>query len=232
MELAGLTKLTLLDFPGKVACTVFTAGCNFRCPFCHNSSLVLPDRWPNFPEEEVLQFLKKRAGILDGVAVSGGEPLLHPDLGDFLKKVRDLGYLVKLDTNGSFPERLQTLVEAGVVSKVAMDIKHRPEKYASAVGIPGFDLGPVRESAAWLLEEPVDYEFRTTVVKGLHEPGDLAAAAQWISGAKAYFLQQYKNSGEILREEGLSAYDEIEMRAFAAEAAPWVRHVELRGVEK
>ena len=162
MFLSGLQKLTLLDYPGKVACTVFTAGCNFRCPFCHNAGLVLPDRlFQDITEEEILAFLKKRAGILDGVAVTGGEPLLHKELPAFLRQVKDLGYLVKLDTNGSFPDRLEAVLSEGLVDRVAMDIKNSPDLYAKTAGIPHLDLANIERSKNLLLTGSVEFEFRT-----------------------------------------------------------------------
>ena len=232
MLISGLQKLTLLDYPGTVACTVFTGGCNFRCPFCHNASLVLPEELSRDNEEEqVLSFLKKRVGILDGVAVTGGEPLLHPDMPAFLEKVRALGYRIKLDTNGSFPERLIEIVNAGLVDRVAMDIKNAPELYGKTTGVPGLDLAPFRRSKDYLLEGRVDYEFRTTVVRGLHTAESLAEAAKWIAGAKEYYLQQFKDSGDILNIEGLGAFNSEEMHALKAAVAPYVPTVELRGVE-
>ena len=185
MRISGLQKLTLLDYPGRVACTVFTGGCNFRCPFCHNAPLVLPERLEGDENgaETVLAFLKKRQGILDGVAVTGGEPLLHKDIDVFLRQVKALGYAVKLDTNGSFPERLMALVEEGLVDRVAVDIKNSPALYAKTVGVPGFDLAPVERTKNYLLSGAVEYEFRTTVVKGLHTRESLLEAARWIEGA-------------------------------------------------
>lgn len=231
MLISGLQKLTLLDYPGYTACTVFTAGCNFRCPFCHNASLVLPERLPlSSSSDEVLSFLKKRIGILDGVAVTGGEPLLHNDLDDFLKAVRDLGFKIKLDTNGSFPEHLRKLVEAGLVDYVAMDIKNSPSLYPATIGVPGFDLSPVNESKEFLLSNAVGYEFRTTTVKGLHTETSLMEAAGWISGAEKYFLQQYKDSGDIILPKGLSAFDEREMLALKDAVARIIPGVSLRGV--
>ena len=166
MLVSGLQKLTLLDYPGKVACTVFTGGCNFRCPFCHNSSLVLPEQIAHDSSvEEVLRFLKKRVGVLDGVAVTGGEPLIHADMADFLREVKAMGYMVKLDSNGSFPDRLISLVQAGLVDRVAMDIKNSPALYAKTVGLGRFDLAGVTKSKDFLLTGAVDYEFRTTVVR-------------------------------------------------------------------
>lgn len=231
MLLSGLQKLTLLDYPGLVACTVFTGGCNLRCPFCHNSSLVLPVRLAQDTDEaEVLAFLKKRAGTLDGVAVTGGEPLLHRDIDSFLCKVRELGYKIKLDTNGTFPDRLIDIVERGLVDRVAMDIKNSPTLYGATVGISGLDLAPIEKSMRYLMENHVEYEFRTTVVKGLHTKESIAEAAQWIAGANEYYLQQYKDSGDILAPGGLCACDEGEMRTFAAAAAEYVPNVQLRGV--
>ena len=228
MKIGGLQKTTLLDYPGKVACTVFTPGCNFRCPFCHNGSLVLGGE-EELSEEELLGFLKKRRGILDGVCMTGGEPLLQLGLADFLSRVKELGYAVKLDTNGSFPERLRRAVSGGLVDYVAMDIKNSPEKYAETVGVPDFDLGPVRESAAYLLSGATDYEFRTTVVREFHEASDFERIGAWIAGAPRYFLQSFKDSGDLLGE-GMTAYPPEDLHAFAAIANKYVR-TELRGVE-
>ena len=233
MRVSGLQKLTLLDYPGHVACTVFTGGCNFRCPFCHNAPLVLPERLQEDESgaETVLAFLKKRRGILDGVAVTGGEPLLHKDIGGFLRQIKDLGYAVKLDTNGSFPERLKDLVDAGLVDRVAVDIKNSPALYAKTVGVPGFDLRPVEKTKNYLLSGPVEYEFRTTVVRGLHTRESLVEAAKWIAGAREYYLQQFKDSGDVIAIEGLSAFSGEEMHALAEAVRPIVPSVQVRGVE-
>ena len=169
MELFGLQKLSLLDFPEKTACTVFLGGCNFRCPFCQNGSLVLPGAGePQIDEEEFFAFLKKRAGILDGVCITGGEPTLHKDLPVFAEKIRALGFAVKLDTNGSRPDVLRTMVEAGLVDYAAMDIKNARAKYASTCGLDKLDIGKIEQSAAFLMEGRIPYEFRTTVVRELH----------------------------------------------------------------
>ena len=233
MRISGLQKLTLLDYPGRVACTVFTGGCNFRCPFCHNAPLVLPERLEGDENgaETVLAFLKKRQGILDGVAVTGGEPLLHKDIDVFLRQVKALGYAVKLDTNGSFPERLMALVEEGLVDRVAVDIKNSPALYAKTIGVPGFDLAPVERTKNYLLSGAVDYEFRTTVVKGLHTRESLLEAARWIEGAREYYLQQFKDSGDVIAIEGLSAFTGEEMHALAEAVRPIVPTVRVRGVE-
>ncbi len=231
MLISGLQKLTLLDYPGHVACTVFTGGCNFRCPFCHNAPLVLPELiGQDTDEEQVLCFLRKRQGILDGVAVTGGEPLLHKDIGSFLEKVKALGYQIKLDTNGSFPDALAELISAGLVDKVAMDIKNSPELYGVTVGVPGLDLNPIERSKEMLLQGRVDYEFRTTVVKGLHTEASILGAAKWIEGAKEYYLQQFKDSGNVIAIEGLGEYNEKEMHALADAAAQYVPSVQVRGV--
>ncbi|MCR5825377.1 MAG: anaerobic ribonucleoside-triphosphate reductase activating protein [Oscillospiraceae bacterium] len=232
MRISGLQKMTLLDYPGKVACTVFTGGCNLRCPFCHNASLVLPERADDATDERsVLRFLEKRQGILEGVAVTGGEPLLHADLADFLRKVRALGYAVKLDTNGTFPERLRALVEEGLVDRVAMDVKNAPLLYGKTVGLRDFDLTNVERSKDYLLEGHVTYEFRTTVVRGLHTAESLCAAARWIEGAQAYYLQQYRDSGDVLRPDGLGAFTDEEMRALLSQVRTVLPAAELRGVD-
>lgn len=230
MRIAGLQKLTLLDFPGKVACTVFTAGCNFRCPFCQNASLVLPDRFGQpIAEEELLSFLRKRQGVLDGVAITGGEPMLHADLPDLLRRIRELGFLVKLDTNGSFPDRLSAVIDEKLVDYVAMDIKNAPDLYAATVGLKALDLSAINRSRALLMEAKVAYEFRTTVVKGLHTKESLLEAARWIEGAHAWYLQQYRSSGEILSASGLDSFDENDMHAFAAAAEAYVP-TQVRGL--
>ncbi len=231
MFISGLQKLTLLDYPGQVACTVFTGGCNFRCPFCHNASLVLPEQLvQDTDEEQVLSFLKKRVGVLDGVAVTGGEPLLHKDIGAFLSRIKALGYRIKLDTNGSFPELLMKLVRDGLVDRVAMDIKNAPELYARTVGLDKLELAPIERSKDFLLTGAVDYEFRTTVVKGLHTQESLQGAAKWIRGAKEYYLQQFKDSGNVLDIEGLGAFNEKEMHALAEGLRNLVPSVQVRGV--
>ena len=231
MLISGLQKLTLLDFPGCVACTVFTGGCNLRCPFCHNASLVLPEKLGEFmDEDEFFAFLKKRQGILEGVAITGGEPLLQKDMPAFLGRIRELGYKVKLDSNGCFPDKLMEIVSAGLVDRVAMDIKNSPALYGKTVGIPGFDISAVEKSKNFLLEGRVEYEFRTTAVKGLHTVESIAAAAKWIEGAAEYYLQQFKDSGELLDAQGLGSFDEDEMKALLAAAAEYVPTVQLRGI--
>ncbi|MDO5459685.1 MAG: anaerobic ribonucleoside-triphosphate reductase activating protein [Eubacteriales bacterium] len=232
MFIAGMQKLTLLDFPGVVACTLFTAGCNFRCPWCHNAGLVLPEEASDrlLESGEVLSFLEKRKGVLDGVCVTGGEPLLHAELPDFLKRVKDLGYRVKLDTNGSFPERLEALVREKLADRVAMDIKNGPSRYAETVGLRNLDLSAVTASKDFLLSDAVDYEFRTTVVRGLHTAESLLEAADWIRGARQWFLQQFKDSGNLIHGEGLSAFSEDEMRRLLETVQKTNPAAQLRGI--
>lgn len=230
MKISGLQKLTLLDYPGKLACTVFTGGCNLRCPFCHNASLVLcPAECKAVGEEDFFAFLKKRRGVLDGVCVTGGEPLLQPGLEDFLERIKVLGYLVKLDTNGCFSDRLKKIVSQGLADYIAMDVKSSPEHYPQAVGTPGFDYSKVKESIRFLLTDRVDYEFRTTVVKGLHDADILRGAAQSIQGARRYFLQKFVDSGDLIGE-GFSAFSDTEMKSFLGVVSPYVKTAALRGV--
>lgn len=231
MLISGLQKTTLLDYPGCVACTVFTGGCNFRCPFCHNSSLVVPERIAEgVSEDELMAFLKKRVGVLDGVAITGGEPLLHKDMPEFLRKIKALGFKIKLDSNGSNPQLLEDIVDEGLVDRVAMDIKNSPELYAKTIGLDNYDLSAVERSKNFLLEGRVDYEFRTTVVKGLHTVESIRQAAKWIEGAKEYYLQQFKDSGDVLRLDGLGAFNEDEMKILRQTAAEFVPNVQLRGI--
>ena len=231
MEIHGLQKLTLLDFPGHTACTVFTGRCNFRCPFCQNASLVLqPETLAAVPREDVFAFLEKRRGLLDGVAVTGGEPTLQPDLGDFLRRVKDLGYRTKLDTNGARPDVLRSLLAAGLLDYAAMDIKSSPAGYARCAGVSESVLGPVRESVELLEASGLPHEFRTTAVKPLHTPEDFDAIGRWLAGTERYFIQSFADSGDILGE-GMSAFGREELEALLAAVRPWIPGAELRGVD-
>ncbi|MDO4304146.1 MAG: anaerobic ribonucleoside-triphosphate reductase activating protein [Bacillota bacterium] len=205
MLIVGLNKTTLLDYPGRVAATVFMGGCNFRCPFCYNRELVLePTAGTSYSQEEVLAFLKKRKNILKGVCITGGEPTLQADLPDFIGEIRQLGYLVKLDTNGYKPEVLRRLLDKGYLDYVAMDIKNCPEKYAVTTGMNEegnrFDLGKIRESVSMLMDGDVDSEFRTTVVKELHTVEDMVKIGEWIKGCSKYYLQRFTDSGSTICE--------------------------------
>lgn len=229
MNIQGFQKLTLLDYPGKMACTLFTAGCNLRCPFCHNSRLVIdPAKQSEFSEEEIFAFLKKRAGVLDGVAITGGEPLLQKDIEEFIRKVKDLGYSVKLDTNGTFPEKLRDLVKKGLVDYVAMDVKNSPELYAETVGISGYDISKIKESINFLLEGKVDYEFRTTVVREFHSVFGMNGLGEMIKGAKRHFLQGFIDSGELIGF-GMSAVPLEEMERMKKIMLQYVDECEIRG---
>lgn len=228
MNLGGLQKLTLLDYPGKLACTIFTPGCNFRCPFCHNAPLVLSPE-SSLRVQEVLTFLDSRRGKLEGICLTGGEPLLQSGVAEFLQAVREMGFLVKLDTNGAFPDQLQSLVHAGLVDYVAMDIKNCPDAYGETIGIPDFDLAPVLESVSFLLSGAVDYEFRTTVVREFHDEARLRALAQWIHGARRYYLQSFSDSGELINC-ALSGYNAAEMESLREAVSELLPCAALRGV--
>lgn len=230
MKIAGLQKLTLLDYPGKVACSLFTPGCNYRCPFCHNAALVLPERSRDeISKGDVLAFLRKRVGMLDGVCVSGGEPLLQTDLADFLREVKALGYAVKLDTNGSNPDLLGRLIDEGLLDYAAMDIKNTLAKYAETAGVPGMDLNAVVQSAELLMRERIPFEFRTTLVREFHTLEDVLEIGRWLQGATRYFLQHFVDSGDLL-SSGLHPVPEDEMRVMADSLRPYIKEVELRGI--
>lgn len=229
MRIDGLQTLTLLDYPGKVACTVFTSGCNMRCPFCHNASLVCGEVPPFMEKEEFFAFLKKRTGVLDGVCVTGGEPLLQEGLIPFLLEVKEKGFATKLDTNGLLHDRLRAVVEAGAVDYVAMDIKNCKARYAETAGVPGLDLAPIEKSVQFLMEGSVDYEFRTTVVKELHNKADFDEIGRWLKGAKRYFLQSFKDSGDIL-SPGLSPMEKADLLEIRDRLRAEIPGVELRGV--
>lgn len=231
MNIQGLQKLTLLDYPEKVACTIFTAGCNFRCPFCHNASLVTHvDTHNDIPVEEVLAFLKKRQGILDGMCVTGGEPLLQPDLAPFLEKVKAMRYSIKLDTNGSNMIRLRQLVEQGLVDYVAMDIKNAPNKYGETIGIDGYNLENILQSVDYLKSGVIPYEFRTTVVREFHKREDFAAIGRWLKGAEKYYLQGFVDSGDLI-QNGLRAYTKEIMEQALEIVRRNIPNAELRGIE-
>lgn len=226
----GLQKLTLLDFPGKIACTVFTGGCNFRCPFCHNASLVIPSKLgAAMPTEDFFDFLKKRQGILGGVCVSGGEPTLMFDLEDFLTRIKSMGFLVKLDTNGSRPEVLRSLVEKGLIDYVAMDIKNSPDMYPKTVGVEGFDVAPILESAEYLMSGAVEFEFRTTLVEGHHTEREIRLIGEWLRGAPRYYLQNFVDSGDLILEE-TSGLDKNTSETLLKVLKTYIPNAEIRGI--
>ena len=228
MRIGGLQKVTLLDYPGKVACTVFLPGCNLRCPFCHNPALVLPDRETDgLSTEKLLAFLETRRGKLDGVCVTGGEPTLYEDLPALLRQIRGLGFAVKLDTNGTNPAMLKALLQERVLDYVAMDIKNSPSRYAETCG--GIDcLSRVRESAALLMDGTVDYEFRTTVCAPLHTPRDMEELGHWLKGARRYFLQPFADSGALVGG-GVSPPSEDEIKALRDSVLPYIPNTQIRG---
>lgn len=230
MKIAGFQKLTLLDYPGKVACILFTYGCNFACPFCHNSFLVKGDvPVPEYSEEEIFNFLKKRQGVLDGVCISGGEPLLYGDLPEFIKKIKELGYPVKLDTNGSMPEKLKDVVQSRLVDYVAMDIKNTFDKYPETTGCENINTDNIKESIDFLMKGYVDFEFRTTVVKEFHSPQDIERISEIISGCDKYYLQNFVDSGNILGNN-LHPVDENTLREMKLLASKNVKTAQIRGL--
>ncbi len=231
MLLKGLQKLTLLDYPGKMACTVFTGGCNFRCPFCHNASLVLGERVKEsatLPEEEFFSFLNKRHGILEGVCITGGEPTLMPDLIPFLYKIKEAGFLVKLDSNGYRPDALKAAIDSEVIDYCAMDIKNSKEKYGLTVGIADFDITPIEKSCDILLSSGIDFEFRTTLTRELHNEKDILAIGEWLRGEEKYFLQTFRDSGDLI-SAAFSGYDESSTKSLLKLLKTYIPHSEIRG---
>lgn len=229
MNIQGLQKTTLLDYPGKVAATIFFGGCNFRCPFCHNALVVYEEEQP-LDENEVLVFLDKRKKILDGVCITGGEPLLQQELPSFLQKIKNLGLLVKLDTNGSFPDRLQNLIEQQLVDYVAMDVKNAPSRYAETAGVKAAPLSDIVRSAELIRSSGLAHEFRTTVVRELHSAKDFSAIADWLAGDSPYFLQPFADSGNLICE-GLHAPTDEQMRGYLAIVRDKLPNATIRGME-
>lgn len=269
MRIYGFQKTTLLDYPGHVAATVFTGGCNFRCPFCHNAGLVLGverrelkaveleaaevdacaakqeqkssvalrSREGAMDEAEVLAYLRKRRGILQGVCITGGEPTLQEDLEEFIGRVKELGYLVKLDTNGYRPEVLERLLKAGLPDYVAMDIKASKENYGRAAGVAKPDIAGIEESVNLLKNSTIPYEFRTTVVKGIHSIEEFDAIGSWLAGSKAYYLQAFRENEDLLGSHtekdtlAIAVFSKAEMEQMAELARKYIDKVMLRGVE-
>ena len=235
MRICGFNKTTLLDYPGKVASTIFLGGCNFRCPFCQNSVLVLePGQQPDDSQEEILAFLKKRKWILDGVCISGGEPTLAAGLEEFLYKIKEVGYKIKLDTNGSRPVIVRKLAEEGLIDKVAMDIKACQDNYSALTGVPdsAMDMNKIRETVNLLIHGDLnlDYEFRTTVVRELHTRKDFEEIAEWLKGAKEYYLQAYKDSDGVLKP-GFGSYTLEELKEFQKILQQTISSVGIRGID-
>lgn len=229
IRIHGFNKLTLLDYPGKVACTLFLGHCNFRCPYCHNGNLVLhPEQEPVIPMEEILGTLKKRSGILDGVCISGGEPTLNPRLPWLMEKIRTMGYAVKLDTNGSNPELVEQLVRQKLVDYVAVDIKNSPRKYAETAGVK-LDVTKINDTVEFLKKDTVDYEFRTTIVRELHKKEDMLEIGKWLAGSRRYFLQAYRESDQMIGS-GFSGYSREQLENFQELLLPQIPEVGIRGI--
>ena len=227
----GIQKLSLLDYPTKMATTLFTGGCNFKCPFCHNRDLVFLDENENeIPLDDIFSFLNERKNILDGVCISGGEPLLQKGLKDFIIQVKKLGLSIKVDTNGSQYEKLKELIDEGLIDYVAMDIKNSKDKYAMTIDVNGFDLSAVEKSVELLKESKVDYEFRTTIVKEFHTLDDMQKIGEWLKGAERYFLQSYVDSENVIKK-GLHAHDKATLEQFRELLTNYIEHVDLRGIE-
>ena len=245
MKLHGLSKLTLLDFPGHLACTAFTGACNFRCPYCHNAPLVLaPHTCPTIPEEEFFDFLASRKGKLDGVCITGGEPTLQADLPSFIKKIKDMGLLVKLDTNGYHPDILKSLLEAQLLDMVAMDIKNDPENYALTAGLDPASFEPERleKSISLLLLSGIPHEFRTTLTKEHHTVENVKNIGIWLSGIAGrtfgtsalpspYFLQNFKDSGNLVcgSDTSFHALEDAELADFVSVLLTYIPNTKIRG---
>lgn len=231
MKIYGMQKTSLVDYPGQVATTLFTGGCNFRCPYCHNGDLVegLSNITP-YDEEEIFEHLKKRASVLDAVVISGGEPTLNADLPDFIKRVKSLGYLVKLDTNGTNPGMLRDLVESHLVDYVAMDIKHSRVKYPTIACSETFQMDDILASVDYLKEGHVAYEFRTTLCVELHRETDITAIGLWLAGAKCYYLQPYRESDQVL-QPGFHPHSKEKLQDFVTLLSAFVDKVEIRGMD-
>lgn len=230
MKICGLNKTTLLDYPGCVAATVFVGGCNFRCPFCHNGDLVLcSGEMSGYSEEEVLTFLKKRKTVLEGVCITGGEPTLYKELPDFISKIKSLGYKVKLDTNGSNPEMLETLTEGQMLDYVAMDVKAPIRDYDKVCGVT-VDIEKIKQSVEFLKKGQISYEFRTTVVKELHSEDEIMEIGKWLLGAENYFLQSYRETDKNLTV-GFSAMEKERLLALEDKLKKYVKNVKVRGIE-
>ena len=232
MQIHGFAKLTLLDYPGQIAATIFTGGCNFRCPFCHNAILVLnPNAQPRIDENEILKELESRKNKLEGVCITGGEPTLCRDLPEFIAKVREMGFLVKLDSNGTNPDMLEDLIGHRLIDFVAMDIKSSPEGYSKATGLKDMSMDDIFRSTDLLMQSGIDYEFRTTVVDGIHTADDFKKIGIWLKGAKAYYLQQYKDSGDLIAPEGLSAPSKETLETYRSILLPYIPNTAIRGID-
>ncbi len=231
MQINGFNKLTLLDYPGHLAATIFLGGCNMRCPFCHNASLVIKvSTQPVVPIEEVLSTLSKRVGVLEGVCITGGEPTLYPELPNLIKEIKELGFRVKLDTNGTNPSMMKSLATDKLIDYIAMDIKNSQKKYKMTSGMANLDLVNIEESVSFLLSGTIDYEFRTTIVKEFHTKEDILSIGEWLKGSDSYYLQSYKDSGDVILP-GLNSHTKETLTEFVEILTPFIKQVSLRGVD-
>lgn len=230
MKFHGLIKSTLVDYPEKLACTLFTGGCNLRCPFCHNSELVInPELQPYLSDESIVKFLESRTRYMDGVCITGGEPLLQSGVTEFCRYVKSLGYLIKLDTNGAFPDKLKELLDLGLIDYVAMDVKNDKENYAATVGYSKIDIDPFEKSIRIIKESKIDHEFRTTVVKEFHTVENLIRIAEWIGKDEKYFLQTFSDKGSNI-QSGLHGYSAEEEKSMQKQLRSYIESVEIRGL--
>lgn len=231
MLILGLQKTTLLDYPGKIASTIFTGGCNFRCPYCHNRDLVMPPSDVQaYSTDEIFEHLKAKSKVLDGVCITGGEPTLHKDLPDFIKQIKDMGLLVKLDTNGTNPDMVNYLINAGLIDYVAMDIKHSKEKYNTIACMKNFDISPIEDTVSLLISGKMDYEFRTTIMRECHDMSDMESIGRWLSGAKAYYLQSYRESEQVINPI-FSPHSVETLQEFVNILRPYIPNTSIRGVD-
>lgn len=229
MQIQGIQKTTLLDYPNHIACTLFTYGCNLRCPFCHNADLVIHPPKQGIGREELIRFLQQRVNVTDGVCISGGEPLMQPDIAEFIKDIRKLGYKIKLDTNGFYPQKLQFLLNENLLDYVAIDIKSSKENYSAATGVNNIDISPLLQSIDIIRNSNVEYEFRTTAAKGLHNVLDFEKIGNWLKGAKRYYIQQFVNSGNIVGTT-CQAFTAEEMRQLLKAVQKNIPHAEIKGM--
>lgn len=228
MQIAGIQKTTLVDYPGKVAATIFTRGCSFRCPFCHNPELVIPEKFnPIISEEEILSFLATRKGKLQAVCITGGEPTIHNDIHSFIHKIKELGFLVKLDSNGWNPEVLEEAIKSGEVDYIAMDIKAAPEKYSLAAGT-SINIDNIKKSIKLIMDSGIDYEFRTTVCHPIHEVDDFEEIGKLIAGAKRYYIQNFVESKQISELQKFTAFSDEELAEAKKRVTNYVREIKIR----
>ena len=232
MKIAGIEKLSLVDFDGVVSATIFTLGCNYKCGFCHNSPLVLStNQVTTLPEEEILTYLKKRKGILEGLCITGGEPTLQHDLTSFCEKVKSLGYKIKLDTNGTNPDKVKELWDNGLVDYFAMDIKNDRENYAKIIGFDSYDLSKVEKTVDFFISNNVDYEFRTTLINEYHKEENIVNIGKWINGAKKYFLQKFKNTDGCINADTLTPVNDEKVKQFIEILNKYLPNVKPRGYD-